>query len=40
VKVVQSHCAPFIFDIFLCPEGIAKDQALQEEYSIKYKQMK
>jgi hypothetical protein len=39
-KVIQSHYAPFIFGIFLCPEGIAKNQALQEEHSIKYKQMK
>jgi hypothetical protein len=26
--------------IFFCPEGIAKDQALQKEHNIKHNQMK
>jgi hypothetical protein len=40
MKVVQSYSASFVFDIFLRPEGIAKDQALQKKYGIEYKQMK
>jgi hypothetical protein len=40
MKVVQGYSASFVFDIFLCPEGIAKDQALHKEHSIKHKQMK
>jgi hypothetical protein len=40
MKVVQSYSASFIFGIFLRPEGIAKDQALQNKYGIEYKQMK
>ena len=40
MKVVQSYSTSFVFGIFLRPEGIAKDQALQKKYGIEYKQIK
>jgi hypothetical protein len=39
-KVIQSYSASFVFGTFLCPEGIAKNEALRKACGIKYKQIK
>jgi hypothetical protein len=35
-KVAESYCAAFVFGAVLCPEGITKNEALQEKERIKH----